>query len=348
MIDELHIYNFQSQKETHLFFDKGVNIIVGSTDSGKTAILRALNWLFNNKPGGDAFVSNWADKTMVWAKVNGHTITRIKGPSTNLYMLDDLEFFAFGSNVPDEIKKVLNISEINLQQQLDSPFLLTKSSGEVAKHFNRIAKLNKIDEANSYIKKSINLINTTIEIKEKSIKSNEDKLSKYPDLDLIEVELETTEDLEIQRNQLSKSISSLSKLIDDIELTNKKIELIEPNLKFEDQISKLCEMVETKNNETKSYNALKSIIKSIEETSNEITEKEILTNLEKRTNNLLQLIATKNEIRANLDSLTTLIGKIKAVDKTLLEKQENVVSLESTFHDEMGDICILCGSKIHI
>jgi exonuclease SbcC len=65
MIDSLSIQNFQSHEKTELEFDEGINIIIGQSDSGKSAILRALNWVVNNKPNGEAFKSNWGGDTKV-------------------------------------------------------------------------------------------------------------------------------------------------------------------------------------------------------------------------------------------------------------------------------------------
>ena len=58
MLKSISIKNYQSHKETDLTFNEGVNVITGTSDSGKTAILRSLSWLINNRPSGDAF-KNW-------------------------------------------------------------------------------------------------------------------------------------------------------------------------------------------------------------------------------------------------------------------------------------------------
>ena len=44
MITELDILNFQSHEETHLSFHPGVNIFVGSSDSGKTEQTMRCVW----------------------------------------------------------------------------------------------------------------------------------------------------------------------------------------------------------------------------------------------------------------------------------------------------------------
>ena len=143
MIRAITIQNFLSHKKTKLEFSKGLNVIVGQTDSGKSAIIRALRWVITNKPGGDSFRSNWGGDTEVLLEFFTQWYTsRIKS-NRNLYELDGVELEGFGSSVPDEIREELNIDVLNLQTQFETHFLLGKSPGEIAAYFNRIAGLDK-------------------------------------------------------------------------------------------------------------------------------------------------------------------------------------------------------------
>src|SRR5512133_726261 len=149
MIKSLAILNFQSHEKSKLDFSPGVNVIVGSSDSGKTAIIRALRWIIWNRPSGDSIRSNWGGATNVLLETEEGIIRRAKD-KTDQYELKlqggkDLVFKAFGTSVPQEIADFLNINEINLQGQLDAPFLLSESPGAVALHFNKVARLDKID-----------------------------------------------------------------------------------------------------------------------------------------------------------------------------------------------------------
>jgi DNA repair protein SbcC/Rad50 len=345
MINKISIQNFQSHKNTELHFDKGVNVIIGSSDSGKTAIIRALRWLMWNKPGGDSFRSYWGGDTVVSAETDKTVISRSKGNS-NLYEVDDTPFTGFGTNVPDEIQKVFNISEINLQQQLDTPFLLTESPGNVAKHFNKIAKLDKIDTATSELKRKINSINTTIRVKEEKLNSYQETLSTFPDLDLVEVKLEDIEDLEIKRNTLSKDISSLTRLIDNIKTVREKIEVVQSKLIYEDKINELIEAVNQREQKKQKANSLLSILNSIEDLEQEITEKEKVTGLGSKVNSLIELTGVKRTKLTAVNALTVLVGKVLTIETKLLKTQENVSVLEEKFHKEMGEVCVLCGSKL--
>ena len=64
-IEKVILENFQSHKFTSVEFDRGLNIIVGASDSGKTAILRAIKWALYNDPAGDYFIREGATEASV-------------------------------------------------------------------------------------------------------------------------------------------------------------------------------------------------------------------------------------------------------------------------------------------
>ena len=147
MIKTLEINNFQSHKKTLLNFHPGVNVIIGTSDSGKSAVLRALRWVCTGIPRGDGFRSHWGGDTEVSLETDNCIVTRGKTNADNVYLLnEETEFRAFGTEVPEEITAALNLDEsVNLQKQLDQPYLISETPGAVAQHFNRMAHLEKID-----------------------------------------------------------------------------------------------------------------------------------------------------------------------------------------------------------
>ena len=150
MIEVLKLKNFQSHEKSSLEFCGGVNCIVGSSDSGKTALLRALNWVINNRPTGDSFRSHWGGDTVVDIMLDEQLIRRERTKKTNLYLIDSAydpkeEFKAFGTDVPEEVTKVLNFSSLNFQNQMDAPFLLSSGAGEVVRYLNQVVDLDVID-----------------------------------------------------------------------------------------------------------------------------------------------------------------------------------------------------------
>lgn len=151
MIEKIEIHNFQSHKATVLELDAKVNTLQGNSDCGKSAVLRALQWLIFN-PAGDYFISDWARKgktqtapceVIVYA--NGHKIVRRRDKDFNGYYLDDEMFEATRNTVPKKISDILNLGEVNVQRQLDPPFLLSMSAGEVSRYINNLVNLTRID-----------------------------------------------------------------------------------------------------------------------------------------------------------------------------------------------------------
>lgn len=151
MIEKIEIHNFQSHKATVLELDAKVNTLQGNSDCGKSAVLRALQWLIFN-PAGDYFISDWARKGKtqtapceVIVHVNGHKIVRRRDKDFNGYYLDDEMFEATRNTVPKKISDILNLGEVNVQRQLDPPFLLSMSAGEVSRYINNLVNLTRID-----------------------------------------------------------------------------------------------------------------------------------------------------------------------------------------------------------
>ena len=142
---QLSATNFQVHKKQVLQFSPGISTLVGPTDSGKSAILRALRWICLNDFAGDDFVREGAKETEVGLVLSGgETVTRFKGRS-NLYTLGEKEFKAFGATVPEDVADLLQTSALNFQSQHDSPFWFNETAGEVSRQLNSVVDLQVID-----------------------------------------------------------------------------------------------------------------------------------------------------------------------------------------------------------
>jgi len=147
MLERLTVRNFQALRSLSIEFDKEVTVIVGPNDLGKTAVLRALEWICTNQPGGEEFKTTGKKKVSARLDVDGRRVTRRRAPGRNQYLLDGKDFRSFGARVPDEIAKVLNVSDINFQSQHETAFWLSSSAGDVSKRLNAIINLGAIDES---------------------------------------------------------------------------------------------------------------------------------------------------------------------------------------------------------
>lgn len=182
-LDGIRIQNFQCHERLALRFRENVTVLVGKTDAGKSAIIRALRWVLTNKPQGEAHVREGADYCRVQIKLGDKVITRERGKSLNAYTMDDEEFKSFSSNVPDTILHHSRVSDINFQGQHDAPFWFTLSPGEVGKQLNAIVDLEVIDNIVTATKRRVLAIKsklTVIEEEQKQVEAEVTKLSYVP------------------------------------------------------------------------------------------------------------------------------------------------------------------------
>lgn len=176
---------YQSHKGSIINFDRGVNVIIGSSDQGKTAIIRAIRWVVDNRPSGSGFIPHGDTNALVLVKTEDGYVTRIKGDAGNHYKIDNGDKFeGFGLTVPNPIKNLLNISDINFQNQMDAPFLLSSSSGEVSRYLNNIVNLEKIDTSIANITRKLKDENKELKVEKASkemMEAEVEELSWIPD-----------------------------------------------------------------------------------------------------------------------------------------------------------------------
>jgi DNA repair exonuclease SbcCD ATPase subunit len=148
MLQSLEIKNFQCHKNTVLEFVPGMNVITGSSDSGKSAIMRAIIWGLRNRPSGGDFKSWFAgDKETVEVAFefdNGWFVKDRTG-AKNKYNCEEGAFEALRSDVPEPIQAISNIVDYNIQTQFQQYFMLQDSAGDRAKRMNELVGLDIID-----------------------------------------------------------------------------------------------------------------------------------------------------------------------------------------------------------
>jgi AAA domain len=145
MITSITLENFQAHKRLVVPLDQGVTVILGPSDIGKSAVIRALEWVTTNRPTGDAYIRDDARTATVTLDVDSHTIKRVKGAEGNIYVVDDDEKRAFGTDVPEAVGNILMLGDINFQGQHDGPFWFSESAPEISRQLNRIINLQVID-----------------------------------------------------------------------------------------------------------------------------------------------------------------------------------------------------------
>ena len=270
MLTQLQISNFQSHDNTTLDFVPGVNVVVGQSDSGKTAIIRALRWLFTNRPQGDSIKSFWAKdgETSVKLFLGDLSIGRSKGKE-DIYTLNESVYKAFKTDVPKEIEQALNISDVNIAYQLDSPYLLSKSSGEVATHFNQIANLSKIDEGTNNINSSIREITSSIKFKESDEKKLSVELSSFEYLDAMESDVMEVEGLQERLDKVKVSSKQLENIIFSYEDIDAKVDILSPYLFMEKDVDDVMVLIGKKKELVTKQESLRMLLSNMHSQNNQ-------------------------------------------------------------------------------
>lgn len=75
-IAHISIHNFQSHADTDLDLDSRFNVIVGESHQGKSAILRAIRWVAENKPTGKGVIRIGSTEASVELTLRNGTIIR--------------------------------------------------------------------------------------------------------------------------------------------------------------------------------------------------------------------------------------------------------------------------------
>jgi exonuclease SbcC len=358
-IKSIEISNYQSHKSTTLELSNGVNIIIGNSDSGKSGLIRTLRWLITNKPRGDAFRSHWGGDTEVNLTLNNQwEITRLKSKKDNSYKLytiiydenegreDFQEYDSFNQDVPDEIKSNLNFSDINFQYQIDPPFLLSESSGEVARILNKIVNLDSID----------NLLKT-IESKKRKFKSEiehltirqttlENELNQFPNLEEMEKDIVELEVLQKEIDNITNQITVLLTIIKSIESVETELENIGDVDSIEKGIINLIEQSKEIENLNLNYSQLNSIITNINFCKEKLDK---LKNIEQAQDTIEELIAIYQKTSNLEDDYFELKNKISDIIEhtTDLENINNeIIELEKQFDTLIPEVCPLCQNQI--
>ena len=346
MIKFLEIQNFQSHEESNLEFDPGVNVIIGNSDSGKTAIIRALRWAVWNRPTGNSIQSSWGGETVITVQTEEGEVSRIKG-KTDAYVLNrvggkKLVFKAFGTSVPDEIQNFFNINEINLQQQLDAPFLLSKTSGEVASHFNKVARLSKIDTGTSNVNSWITKLKSDIGKDESDIEKFTEQLKTFEYLEKFEIDVEVLEAQSTQLTNLQSRTIKLDKIIKTHYTNADELLCYQDTLALENPINDLITLKASKKELNFKAIKLKFSLDDYRSNITTIEQEYLLIGTESAIINLLGLY-TERKVQNNQSiSLYKAITRIKNSKIQINTAEQNYNTLHAKFEKVFPDICPLC------
>ena len=353
MLKSVEIKNFRTHRNTIIDFSKGMNVITGSSDHGKSAILWALIWALNNRPAGGSIKSwtaNENEPVEVAIEFDNDWFIMSRNGTKNVYQCEAGTFEALRGNVPDIIQQISNISDCNIQIQSEPYFMLNLSSGDRAKKLNELVGLDIIDRVFKKINSKISDAKKEIVKYNQAITKTKAELLEFEHLSGTEIKIEKLEThinkhlvVTHRRDLLTSLSNSLTQIDDKIAISNKLLQHENKYLSLKNKIQK-HEKIKIK------YDRL--VLLSAKLIQNDISIKQetdwlAVENPYKSLSNKIDLWEEKKVVRKNLNYFYTSILNLD--DKIEREKSRlNKVITSYTSLLESVKICPTCYTTVDI
>jgi len=338
IIEKIKVNNFQSHSDTEIVFSPNVTVITGRSQSGKTAILRAFRWLTENRPKGFRFHSYFSEeptKVFLWAE--GNQILHEKSDNKEQYQLNEKVFKGMGFDVPDEILSILNLGVINIQDQLEEPFLITSSPGNFARVINEITNLDKVDNWVSSLTTRINSTNKEISLTENDIQVFEKKISQYENLEQIAPVLELYDSIEKKIDQQKTQIENFKEMLQDIQYNSEAID----SLYWIDEATGLYEEVKTINSLVEKKRIVLEEWNHFVEVSHKVENIEKILPLWNDFQQTHSFIKKMSDVFILFEDLERIDEEIETANKAISQGRKNYKELL-----KKNKICPICFSSI--
>ncbi len=347
-IHKLKIAGIQSHKNTELELSPGVNVLIGYSNYGKSALMKSLYWLAFNRPTQPKFIArdNTKEQRVDLITDSGNEITRRKTKSKNEYHLNGEVFKNVGTDVPQEIQQELMLCEVNFNRQGDPLFFLSKSPGERSRFLNdNVSDLYLIDTFTSEFNSEIR-------------EADKERERCKEQVEELQAELEKLQWVPKLRNKVQKLTKKQEKLeseTENIETYNKELseaQRIKNNLpdrkKLQSKLKKVRKLESKRQKFVESQEHIETLRNELEEAKKrkkKIDKTPRYTDNKRRKLNSLIKKADKiekeeekiSELRDNLDTANNLSGKLS-------DKNDKIKELRKQYEEEFPEVCPWCGA----
>jgi len=343
MIESIHITNYQSHELTSIDLHPGVNVLLGPSRSGKSAVLRALRWLLENKTPA-SFRSHWGGDTEVALMVDGKGIKRGRTKKANFYSMEGMDPFekVGAGNPPDEVMGLLDVSPISLQWQHDSPFLLSENPGEVARVLNKAVKLGAIDEATSKITSLERQTGAELRTREGDLEQAEQALERFEGLDGLDGRVGAAEGLELNIRKDSLQLAALENAVAVVGTLED--ELIPVRGLATVELSGVIELAGEIEAKRRQLDWLDDTLADMDHYADQLTKARAMLQREDAIERLDGLWDGLEGMREEHAGLGHVVGKVRRTEIELAGYRADLELLEGKLEDAMpDDACPLCG-----
>lgn len=233
MFKSIRVQNFQSLRDVKMDLAP-FTVIVGATDSGKSAFFRSLSTLISNRRGAE-FITYGEKLCTITAELEQGTLVLKRGKATkdNSYEIitaDGSELYSkLSGTVPEEVSKFLRIpakDPINVASQFDKPYLLdTKeySSAEAARILGALTNVNILFEGARESNRRKGEASTKLKTRVADAEAVTERLEDYDDLERQVQAITRAEEAAATATKLETAQAEITTILSSVEESERVI-----------------------------------------------------------------------------------------------------------------------------
>lgn len=206
-ITKMVIKGFQSHEDTEIEFTNGLNAIIGPSNSGKSAIIRALRFVLYNEPKGSDFIRQSAKEVICRVEFSdGSYLERRRARSSaGSYIVGypdgtKTELKGFTNNIPVDVPNTHQMPYIQLAKdlettlnigfQLEAPFMIGESPSTRAAIIGHLTGVHLVDTAIRELSKDITGNNRDMKTFHQQVEEIEEELQDFSDLPVMKQQID--------------------------------------------------------------------------------------------------------------------------------------------------------------
>ena len=367
---QVTINNFQSLKSVS-FEVKGLTVITGPNNTGKSACARAVAGAFSN-PRGHSYVRQGEKKTSVQIDLDdGNTLIWEKGKGVNRYQINDTVIDKVGTSIPDEVAQ-LKVTSVDVDgkvvfpqiaRQFEQIFLLDMPPSVLSSALSDVDLIKTLESASSLARADVRSLKSTLKVKRGDLETEKSKIPLFEDVD-------RADDLVSNVYKVDTEIKTLTSQIDQLDVDLKERERLMLTIQNLSEVEGITfpKVDLSKINQIKDLIALKREINKLKimemmigvglesfphlPDPNKVKDPSKLERVLKRRNDLLESIQTLSsvevalpDIPVGLDEDLALSERRVTLQSKILLAEEQVARLTQELHDlksTIGEVCPLC------
>lgn len=216
---KITVENFQSISKAQVDV-KGLTVITGQNNTGKSALARAVSSVFTN-PRGNSFVRIGSPSTSVHIDFeDGNQIKWTKGKNVNEYEVNGKLIQKVGTDVPDEVYQASLVKPVEVDnkevypqvaKQFQQVFLIDLPPSSLASALSNVDVIQQLEKASALVRSDIKEITGQLKTKNNDLVDAKDYLKKFNGVDSVEGILAHIETLDAQIKHKENIISTLEK-----------------------------------------------------------------------------------------------------------------------------------------